>query len=261
MDFSGIDSLKRAFKFPVLVLALLTFSTSASPSGKFIFYRFLVFSTFSIIVLYRVSLLFNREAENDRQLQQQQEVLQTESVLEVVDWVFAFAVTVFLAYQVFKKKSLKVFELAAKVDKLFTTVYGLKIDYKKTFLMNFIVFGLVLTFFTIFSVVTNRRGLGLIIFIYDVFTSCIGTLLFLVLMFVISICLEVRWRLKLLGKITNGKATVLSYSNSSRETDNLLAITQMLSEAIQNLSDFFGMEILIIFGRFCLNSTGFRAFT
>lgn len=232
MGFSEINSLKQAFKLPVIVLTLLTFSTSSSPSRKFIFYRFLVFLTFSIIVLYRVSLLFLSEAKNDRQLQQQQEALQIESVSSVIDWVFAFVVTVFVVYQVLKRKTLKVFEYAAKVDKIFTVVYGMKIDYTKTLLVNWAAFGFVLVFCIIFYVSVDFRRPELVILVFDAFTTFISALFFLIPVFVTSICLELRWRLETLRKIVNKESIVLNYKNTCRELDNLLTVTQMMSEAV-----------------------------
>lgn len=248
MRLLEIDTLKRAFKFPVIVLTLLTFSTSTSPSGKFLFYRFLVFLTFSITVLYRVSLLFNSEAENDRQ--QQREVLQAESVFSVIDWVFAVVVMVFMTYQVLKKKSLKVFELLAKVDKIFTSICRVKIDYTKSFIINCTAMSLLLIFYAIFTAFVGFKRSEFVFIIYDAFTTFIGTLFLLLPMLIILIYLEILQRLKLLRKLLSRKAKVSNYENTLRELDNLQTITQVLFEAVRNLSDFFGMEILLIFGRF-----------
>lgn len=248
MVFLEISNLKQAFKLPVIVFTLLTFSTSASPSGKFLFFRFLVFLTFSLNVLYRVSLLFHREVENN---QQQQEVLRVESVALVIDWVFGIVVTVFMGYQVFKRKSLKVFELAAKIDRIFTSIYELKIDYTRTFITNFAAFSLILLFSLTLSVLNGFRNQEMAVMIFDTYTTFLEPLFFFIPIFIISICLEIRWRLKLLRKIMNRQVKVSDYKKTSHELDNLLIITQMLSEMILNLSDFFGVEIFIILGKIC----------
>lgn len=246
MVFSEIVSLRLAFKFPLIVSTFLTFSTSASSSGKFIFYRFLVFVTFLISVLYRVSLLFQHGAEND---QQQQETLQVESISSVIDWSFAFWVTVFMAYQVLiKRKSLKVFELLQNIDNIFTSIYGLQMDYTRSFVINCTTISFVLVFCIILSAFNGFKIRETVVMIYDAFTTLIAALFFIILAFISSVCLEIFSRLKLLRKIMDRRVKV-SCNSSISNLDNLLTITQLLSETIENLSEFFGVEILMIFGK------------
>lgn len=235
-----MKTLYESYKVLRFFLSLFTFSTTSKSSILYKIYRGLVLLLFLEMSLYRFYLLskFNPTTENF----ENHSAIAT-LLMVSLDFCGTLVVnTCFLVYQIFfKKRSFEVFESLRRIDVSALNFCGLKFNYRKRFL-TLSTLSLFLLGHCFLEAYLGQSGIeSTILRITTSISSFFSFQIFFITFLLISLCNEVRERLKSLNSLLLVKKL---------HNEDFLMIFRLASEAMKRTRDFFAVEISIIISNF-----------
>lgn len=249
MTFFKIKSLKDSYKVSRFGLVFFGFSLDSNLSWTYKFIRFVIFLG-SFLGIGRKMIGRLNYQNNEERLSESKD--QAVIFIMLISSCVALVIkTAFYGYQIFvKKKTFKVFSSLYQMDKAIGKFCNSKFSYKRNFLLDFIknVFLLTLCIVsTVFVAIEAKDGIRSFA---TSFLNFYGFVIFFLLAFVINLTNEVFLRLKFLNNfLSKQKMRRLSIKHRSETQitiDSVCFIVETASGSIENLCDFFAVEILLI---------------
>lgn len=236
-----MKSLEESYKVLKFFLRVFTFSTTTRTSRIFKLYRVLILLFFMGMSGYRFYLLLHMVAPPEHLTQRFSLVAIALEIL--LDFLLTLLMTfgLFLYQILIKNNSLEVFDSLKRIDLILTKTGQFTFNYRRKFLITLtisvflIALCLMVTYFGGYETKNLLLGMSSKISIFFSFQ------IFFVLFFIISLCNEVRSRIKCLNLI-------LRVSNMYAEDVSL--VMTLASNVMRGIGDHFAVEILVILSKF-----------
>ena len=241
-----MKSLEESYKILRCFLSVLSFSTSSSTSFLFKLYRLIIFLCFLLLTGFRVLLVTIVVNSNSVPEGLKEKYNDIAFVLMIMlDFFMTLMVTVcFGFYQIFIKKCpLEIFKFLKRIDVILLNFADVRFNYWKSFLIISSGSAVLLILCSMMACFGTIDTKDLILGIYSSFSYFFTCQVFVVLFFIISLCNEIRLRLKCLQGIL---------PMNQLKSEEILSILDLISGSMEIIGNFFAVEILIILGKFYL---------